>query len=61
MIAEEYPYKIVNKAAYDLLPDEYKNNKASNLPTEVFTKGEYVKDVGEATSKFDDLWNSFKQ
>ena len=59
-ITEEYPYKNVNAAAYDSLPDDYKNNPASNVPDEEMAKGEYVKEVGDATAKFDKIWSEIK-
>lgn len=59
-VSEAYPYRVINKAAYDILSDSYKNNKASNIPKEEIVKGEYIKDIGENTSKFDKLWSEFK-
>ena len=60
-IVEAFPYKSVNKAAADLLPDSYKNNPASNIPDSEMAKGESVKDLGEATAKFDKIWSEIKQ
>ena len=59
-ISAEYPYKVINKAAYDILPESYINNKASNIPTEEMEKGEYIEDIGDNTAKFDKLWSEFK-
>ncbi len=60
-IVEAFPYKSVNKAAEDSLPDSYKNNPASNIPDKEMIKGESVKDVGAATAKFDKIWSEIKQ
>ncbi|MFU0833986.1 MAG: Putrescine-binding periplasmic protein [Oscillospiraceae bacterium] len=59
MILDEYPYSSPNKAAVALMPDSYKNNKASNIPPEVIKNGEYVKDIGADVSKYDSLWTDF--
>lgn len=60
-IVEAYPYTSVNKAAKDLLPDSYKNNAASNLPASEMDKGEFVKDLGDSTTKFDKIWSEIKK
>lgn len=59
MILDEYPYLSPNKAAVALMPDSYKNNKASNVPADVIKNGEYVKDIGADVSKYDSLWTGF--
>lgn len=59
LVLDEFPYLSPNKAAVALMPDSYKNNKASNVPAEVIKKGEYVKDVGTAVSKYDAMWTDF--
>ena len=56
MVLDEFPYLSPNKAAVALMPDSYKNNKASNVPAEVIKKGEYVKDIGSSVEKYDALW-----
>jgi len=59
LILTEFPYLSPNKAAVALMPDSYKNNKASNVPSEVIKKGEYVKDIGSDVEKYDTLWTEF--
>jgi spermidine/putrescine transport system substrate-binding protein/spermidine/putrescine transport system permease protein len=59
-ITEEYPYMNPNKAAQSLLPESYIDNPASNLPDEVFEKGEYILDVGEDTRTYDEIWTAVK-
>ncbi|MDR1952492.1 MAG: spermidine/putrescine ABC transporter substrate-binding protein [Elusimicrobiota bacterium] len=58
-ISEEYPYTNPNKAAVALLPDSYKNNPASNVPSEVFEKGEFIKDIGSKVERYDLIWTKF--
>jgi len=58
-ISEEYPYANPNKAAVALLPDSYKNNPASNIPAEVFAKGQFIQDVGSKVEKYDEIWTAF--
>jgi spermidine/putrescine-binding protein len=59
MISEEYPYTNPNKEAVALLPDSYKKNSASNVPAEVFVKGEFIKDIGSTVEKYDEIWTKF--
>jgi spermidine/putrescine-binding protein len=58
-ISQEYPYANPNKAAVSLLPDSYKNNPASNIPSEVFAKGQFIQDVGSKVEKYDEIWTKF--
>jgi spermidine/putrescine-binding protein len=60
-IMKAYPYTSVNQAAKDLLPEDYKNNTASNIPTIEMEKGEFVKDIGENTPKLDEIWSEVKK
>jgi len=60
-ITKEYPYTSVNEAAKSLLTDDYTKNKASNISTEEMNRGEYVKDVGDATPAFDQIWSEVKK
>jgi spermidine/putrescine transport system permease protein len=59
LVLDEFPYLSPNKAAVALMPDSYKNNKASNVPSDVIQKGEYVKDIGSDVEKYDALWTEF--
>jgi spermidine/putrescine transport system permease protein len=59
LILDEFPYLSPNKAAVALMPDSYKNNKASNVPADVIKNGEYVKDIGSDVSKYDSMWTEF--
>ncbi|MDR1941350.1 MAG: spermidine/putrescine ABC transporter substrate-binding protein [Endomicrobium sp.] len=58
-ILEEYPYATPNKAALDVVSDDYKNNPASNVPPEVFANGQFIQDVGSKVEKYDEIWTGF--
>ncbi|MBS7576769.1 MULTISPECIES: spermidine/putrescine ABC transporter substrate-binding protein [unclassified Enterococcus] len=59
-ISLQFPYYNPNTKAVDLLPDEYKENKAKMIPEDVFKRSETVLDVGDATEKVDAVWSEFK-
>jgi spermidine/putrescine-binding protein len=59
MISEEFPYLNPNREAVALLPDSYRDNPVSNVPSEVIAKGEYVLDLGADVVKYDELWTEF--
>jgi spermidine/putrescine-binding protein len=56
LVSDEYPYLNPNTAAFDLMPDSYKSNPASNIAPAVFANGEYVQDIGSDVEKYDTLW-----
>lgn len=56
VISEEFPYLNPNKAALELLGEEYINNPASNVPSDVIANGEYVMDVGDSLEIYDKMW-----
>lgn len=58
-ILEKFPYLSPNKSAIAMMPASYKDNKASNVPLDIIKKGEYIKDIGSAVSKYDDMWTDF--
>lgn len=60
LISDEFPYVNPNKAAFDLLPDSYKNNPASNPPEEEIKKGQLLKNLGDDAKLYDDIWTEFK-
>lgn len=49
-----------NAAAYEFLPDDYKNNPALFIPPEVLGTPEFIMDVGEYESVYSDIWTQFK-
>lgn len=61
LVSDAYPYLNPNKAAVAILPDSYKNSPASNIPSDVFAKGEFTKDIGSAVEKYDALWTTFTE
>ena len=61
-VSEEFPYLNPNLAAVELLGDDYKNNKAKNVPQDVIAKGEFVKNLDTDTiAIYDDMWTKLKQ
>lgn len=60
-ISTQIMYSCPNKASFDYLPDEFKNNPAYNLPAEMLDTAEFVQDVGETTAEYDKIWTEFKQ
>ena len=59
-ISKNFPYVNPNKAARDVLGDEFKNNKIMNIPAEEVKKSQGLVDIGEDVSKIVDLWTKFK-
>lgn len=61
IVTENFPYKNPNKAAEDLLPEEYLTNPACNIPEEVLDKNDACVDVdAETLAKYDKIWSEFK-
>jgi len=60
MVSAEFPYVNPNKAAFELLPDSYKNNAASNPPASALDKAQLVKNLGDNAQLYDDVWTEFK-
>lgn len=59
-IIEDYPYINVNEKTAILLSDEYLSNQASNITTDLFQRGTFVKNVGEYVKRYDKLWAEIK-
>lgn len=59
-IIESYPYKNVNIETEGLLSLEYINNKAANIPDNVFKSGLFVKNIDDNISKYDKIWAEIK-
>jgi len=59
-ISKNFPYVNPNKAARDVLGDEFKNNNIVNVPKEEINKSQGLQDIGEKVSKIVDLWTKFK-
>jgi spermidine/putrescine-binding protein len=59
-ITAAYPYTNPNKAAHSLLGKTYLNSDAINIPWDKIGKAELIDDVGNALTKYDDVWSVFK-
>ncbi len=59
-ISKTFPYVNPNKAAREVLGDEFKNNEIENIPQEQIKKSQGLVDIGENVSKIVDLWTKFK-
>jgi spermidine/putrescine-binding protein len=59
-ISKNFPYVNPNKAARDVLGDEFKNNIIENIPEAEMKKSQGLIDIGDNVSKIVDLWTKFK-
>ena len=64
---EEFPYTMPNQAALDYakeqqpeLYDAYMNSPITNTPPDVWAKGHWVEDIGEATPLYEQMWTEIK-
>jgi len=58
-ISKVYPYLNPNTAAVELLGDDYKNDPAANIPSDVFAKGQYILNVDKSIDSYNDMWAKF--
>lgn len=62
MNIEGFPYLCPNKAALEMMGEDYINNTAKNVPTEVISGGEFLKYLDADTLKtLDDMWTKLKE
>lgn len=59
-ISKNFPYVNPNKAARDVLGDDYKNNIMENIPEAELKKSQGLVDIGDNVSKIVDIWTKFK-
>lgn len=59
-ISEIFPYINPNKAAVEILGDDYKNNELKNPSSEVMDRACTLKDIGDEVSKLVDIWTEIK-
>ncbi|APQ73788.1 spermidine/putrescine ABC transporter permease [Clostridium botulinum] len=59
-VSEEFPYANPNKAAYPLMDKDKLNDIAVYPPKEAVEGNELIKDVGETTKLYDDIWTEIK-
>lgn len=60
-IAEVQQYINCNQAAIPLLPESYLNNPVVFIPQELLGETEFIQDVGDAVSIYNEMWTAFKQ
>jgi len=61
-VSAEFPYLNPNTAAVALLGSDYINNPAKNPPSDVISKGEFVKNLDTATiAVYDEMWTALKK
>ena len=59
---EDFPYLCPNKAALELMGDDYVSNEAKNVPAEVISGGEFVKYLDTDTlAIYDEMWTKLKE
>ncbi|MBU5227396.1 extracellular solute-binding protein [Clostridium senegalense] len=59
-VSEEFPYANPNKEAQKLMSKEKLEDIAVYPPREAVEKNELIKDVGEATKLYDEIWTQIK-
>ncbi len=64
---EEFPYTMPNQAALDYAKAEqpelyaaYMNSSITNTSPEIWAKGHWVEDIGEATPLYEQMWTEIK-
>ncbi len=62
LVLDEFPYLCANKAAVDLMSDDYKNNLACNPPADVIANGSYVDNISpDVLAIYDEMWTELKK
>jgi spermidine/putrescine transport system permease protein len=61
LISEEFPYTNPNVEAWKLMDKDILEDKAIYPTKDLIEKGEYLKDVGDLTPLYDEIWTEFKQ
>ncbi len=60
--SEELPYLNPNEAALEILGDDYINNEAKNISSDVIEMGEFIQNLDTATQAiYEDMWTELKQ
>lgn len=64
---EDFPYIMPNQAALDYAKDNqpelyeaYMNSPITNTPAEVWAKGHWIDDLGDATPLYEQMWTEIK-
>jgi len=62
MNIEDFPYLCPNDVALESMGEDYVNNIAKNVPSEVISSGEFVKYLdADVLAKYDEMWTKLKQ
>lgn len=62
MNIEDFPYLCPNKAALELMGEDYVNNTAKNVPAEVIANGEFLTYLDTDTlAIYDEMWTKLKE
>lgn len=62
MNIEDFPYLCPNKTALEMMGEDYVNNEAKNVPTEVIESGEFVSYLDTDTlAIYDEMWTKLKK
>ncbi len=58
----DFPYLCPNEAALELMGEEYIANEAKNVPSEVISAGEFIKNLDTDTlAIYDEMWTKLKE
>lgn len=60
LISKKFPYANPNKAAHQYIDKAILDDIAVYPPDSEIKKGEYLKDLGSATTKYDNIWSEIK-
>ncbi|MBE3596406.1 MAG: spermidine/putrescine ABC transporter substrate-binding protein [Hydrogenibacillus sp.] len=60
-ISKAFPYSNPNEAAHQYMDPALLNNPAVYPPKDVVKKGQYIRDIGEATKLYDRIWSEVKR
>ncbi len=62
MNISDFPYLCPNTAALEMMGDEYVNNEAKNVPSDVISSGEFVSYLDTDTlAIYDEMWTKLKK
>lgn len=59
-VAQAQQFRSPVPEALDYLPDEFKNNPAINIPSDILENNEFITDLGEYETKYQNIWSSMK-
>lgn len=59
-VVEEQLFTTPNAAAHEYLSDELRNNPVLNIDAELLEDAEFIKDLGDYESVYQEIWKNFK-